>query len=87
MEQELIATAAICHEDLIFSMPRPYRHHHIAHKMFFSDLPKSWQRYQGFVTTTGRFVDRKEAAQIALASGQITELKFVSDELFSEDLW
>lgn len=36
--------------------------------------------------TTGRFVGRREAAQIALHSGQIKELKFGS-ELYSEDLY
>lgn len=39
----------------------------------------------GFVTTTGRFVDRREGAEIALASGQIKELHFQKAELFSED--
>ncbi len=28
---------------------------------------------EGFLTSTGRFVDRKEAAQIAYAAGQIEE--------------
>lgn len=87
MSPELIISAAVYHEGLIFSMPRPNRHHHIVHKLHDMGLPKTTQRYQGFVTTTGRFVDRKEAAVIALANGQISRLKFVSDELFSEDLW
>lgn len=39
---------------------------------------------QGFVTVTGRFVDRKEAAKIAYDCGQIDIQK---KELFSEDLW
>lgn len=28
-------------------------------------------RHQGFLTSRGRFVDRKEAAQIAVAAGQV----------------
>jgi len=44
------------------------------------------ESYQGFLTSTGRFVGRREAAQIALHSGQIKELKFGS-ELYSEDLY
>jgi hypothetical protein len=40
----------------------------------------------GFVTTTGRFVDRKEAAKIALACGQIERLRYQPDELYSEEL-
>ena len=39
---------------------------------------------QGFVTNTGRFVSRQEAAQIAFEAGQTKELK---DKLFSEDVW
>jgi len=42
---------------------------------------------QGFVTDDGRFVDRKEAARIAIASKQIVATKFKDDELFSEDLY
>lgn len=44
------------------------------------------ESYQGFLTSTGRFVGRREAAQIALHSGQIKELKF-GIELYSEDLY
>lgn len=39
---------------------------------------------QGFLTTQNRFVDRKEAAEIAYSSGQIASPKA---ELYSEDLY
>ena len=39
---------------------------------------------QGFLTNTNRFVDRKEAGQIAFAAGQTEELKTT---LYSEDLY
>ena len=43
---------------------------------------------QGFLTSSNRFVDRKEAAKIALEAGQITELKYGNEnELYSEDLY
>jgi hypothetical protein len=42
---------------------------------------------QGFITSSGRFVNRREAAKIALESGQIRKLRFHEDELFSEDLY
>ena len=42
---------------------------------------------QGFMTSTGRFVDRKEAWKIAVASGQIRENRGYNKELFSEDLY
>ena len=39
---------------------------------------------QGFVTSEGRFVERPEAADIALAAGQISKPVKI---LFSEDFW
>lgn len=39
---------------------------------------------QGFFTSFGRYVDRKEAATIAVKAGQVRPLIGV---LFSEDLW
>jgi hypothetical protein len=44
---------------------------------------------QGFITSTGRFVEREEALQIALASGQpmIDHPSRHDRLLFSEDLW
>jgi hypothetical protein len=40
---------------------------------------------QGFMTTHGRFVDRKEALKIAIAAGQVKNSKH--NILFSEDLY
>lgn len=41
----------------------------------------------GFYTSFGRYVDRKEAAKIALACGQITKLHYWRDELDSSDIF
>jgi hypothetical protein len=41
---------------------------------------------QGFVTDTDVFVDRKEAAKIALACGQIKKLRYFKDQLDSADI-
>jgi hypothetical protein len=45
-------------------------------------------RHQGFLTSEGRFVDRKEGLKIAIESGQV-ENKTISEssQLFSEDLY
>lgn len=43
--------------------------------------------FQGFLTSDDRFVDRREAAKIALAANQITELKYSKLDLYSEDLY
>ena len=42
---------------------------------------------QGFLTSKGRFVDRKEAWKIARAAGQIDDNGGCERELFSEDLY
>ncbi len=44
------------------------------------------ERVQGFVTSTGRFVDRKEAMIIARLAKQIS-LDNTNEELYSEDLY
>ena len=41
----------------------------------------------GFYTSYGRYVNRKEAAKIALACGQITKLHYWQDELDSSDIF
>lgn len=42
---------------------------------------------QGFITNTNRFVDREEAAIIALNSKQISKLNYSNVTLYSEDLY
>jgi len=41
----------------------------------------------GFITECGEFVNREQAAIIALERGQIEKLKYHTTELFSEDLY
>ena len=40
---------------------------------------------EGFLTSTGRFVDRFEARNIALNAGQVKETEF--QQIYSEELW
>lgn len=40
---------------------------------------------QGFLTSKGRFLDRKQAAKLFIENGG--ELQYSTDELFSEDLY
>lgn len=42
---------------------------------------------QGFLTSKGTFVNRTDAAKIALEAGQIEKLSYSSTQLFSEDLY
>lgn len=86
---EEIIQVAILHKDIIHTMPRPKRHADVVIAMAKEVEGKIIPAVgvQGFLTNTGRFVDRKEGAKIALATGQIKELKYQPNTLFSEDLW
>lgn len=71
----------------IISLPRPNRHgdiiKHMVEDLGYEDA-LDWQ--QGFLTSSSRFVNRIEAANIAIESGQIDKLHWLPN-LFSEDLW
>lgn len=73
----------------VFTLPRPYRHHHVIRVA--ADLGEKTPIIgeQGFVTSTGRFVDRKEAGRIADANGQANRTvgSHEGGDLYSEDLW
>jgi hypothetical protein len=66
----------------VVSAPPPARHHNL---YALNHEPDE----SGFLTSTGRFVDRAEALQIALAAGQpmIDHPSRHDEWLFSEDLW
>lgn len=58
------------------------------HGIIFQQEPKGILRNaeQGFITTDGKFVDRKEALKIAIENNQIITKHGSEYELFSEDL-
>ena len=62
-----------------------YRHHDILQR-FQGEVSKK-QCDQGFYTSKGRFVDRKEAYIIAAKYGQIVFKHGLPDELYSEDIF
>lgn len=70
------------HEGIVYGG----RRHHNCFIMLNSAFPNYIKKNhtQGFLTNFDRFVNRKEAADIAYASGQITHKKEI---LFSEDLY
>jgi hypothetical protein len=97
MKPEYVLCAAIHYDDGI-ERPHPPRNlttglcasgwrHHNCFTVLNAALPnrdKIGREVQGFLTSKGRFIDRKEAGQLAFDSGQIEE---VSARLFSEDVW
>jgi hypothetical protein len=81
-----IVAAAVQFNGVIFTIPKPARHHNIVHAMFYMGLPKLAQQEQGFLLDSGQYINRKDAAILALANGQVAELE-APPYLYSEDLW
>lgn len=82
---ETIVCAAIRDSNgAVHSKPRPARHH----DCFFSGCETD-KITCGFVTSSGYFVDRREAYKIAVAAGQLlpTALAHHAPVLMSEDVW
>ncbi len=63
------------------------RKHDVIYQNLIDQYARSIGFYiRGFVTTEGQFVDRRTAAKIAIAAGQIKELEDPSEGLHSGDL-
>lgn len=85
-QPELVVAAAIRIEpDLFLVTERPGRHG-ICISFLHWRAPGVDYRDQGFMTNRGRFVDRKEAAELVAAAGQATKREDLTG-LFSEDVW
>lgn len=73
---------------LIYSLPKPARHCDIIHTMSDAEIEvDNVNEGQGFLTSDGVFVDRKQAMKIAIDNNQILPDSLMLDELFSENLW
>lgn len=78
---------------LWYSTPAPARHGDLIYdmiKVYHTSPPiDSFDEFNsGFITSLGRYVTRKRAAQIAFKSGQVTDKEFWDGALLtSEDLW
>lgn len=80
-----VIAAAIRVREHVWTLPPPARHCHLINAWADAHqcrLPKECE--QGFVVSTGAFVDRAIAAELAYLAGQIDARKLT---LFSEDLW
>jgi hypothetical protein len=84
---QIVAAAIKTDDGVVHSLPRPHRHHHIVHALAKADYP-GWYSgdRQGFLTSDGEYVMRKDALRIAIQAGQTTQEKALH-QLFSEDLW
>jgi hypothetical protein len=95
----IVGTAFLTRDGELLTLPRPARHCHFFGEYNADcrdngwDFPwEGWSREklkgskQGFVTHEGKYVDRYEAARIALEAKQIWTLNW-PPQLYSEDLW
>ena len=91
MTVETIIAAAIQIEGVTLSLPQPARHGQVLHACEGLVEPHMLRpATQGFLTSTGRFVNRVQAKQIAHMAGQPQmrpENERHGRDLFSEDLW
>lgn len=76
-------------DHLTVTVPPPGRHHTILAPLHDLGMKPLAMEDQGFITSTGRYVDREEGLKIAVASGQpmIDHPSRHHLWLFSEDLW
>jgi hypothetical protein len=86
MASERIISVAISAFGIVASLPAPARHGDVLRKLHDFNPIVLGGDCQGFLTSTGRYVNRRDAAAIALASGQTDKLISAPD-LYSEDLW
>lgn len=84
---EHIIAVAIKYDNRIWQLPRPKRHHDVMRSIGGMFGP----HIEGFISSTGEFVNRTEAMRIAVAAGQLRRRSgpeyYQGPELYSEDLW
>lgn len=84
-QSEYILAAAAKINGRVYFVPRPQRHNAVLANIHLIEK-EPFKEEQGFITSTGRFVNRYEAGVIAVQCGQITKLQH-PPQLYSEDLW
>lgn len=77
-------------EEVIISMPAPNRHHNLISMMVAMGCETPIDNvngyFSGFLTSSGKFVDREDGEKVARACGQLTK-PLIGSILTSEDLW
>jgi len=89
---ETIETAACVYKGTVYTLPRPARHHTVMRHIWDTVNNDAFigPAAQGFVTSRGRFVNRRRALRIVKAAGQPQidhPALNVGGRLYSEDLW
>ena len=86
MGETIEGVAILSDRGAMIALPRPCRHHHLFSLAAFMGVDPE-PGLQGFVTSRGRFVTRKQALSIAYAANQPIRKSGNVSELYSEDLW
>lgn len=82
----ITAAAARFGGELILSLPRPARHHHITLTAISLGLDHEKGLEFGFLLNNGMYATRKESYEIAKAANQLLKDNGPGT-LFSEELW
>lgn len=86
-----ITHVAIKYDGVIYSLPRPNRHHHVIHLIAtLNGVGIKGPNVQGFLDENGEFLNRQDAFIRARRTGQIirpAEGGYQGGDLYSEDLW
>lgn len=85
----MITHVAIIHEGVLYSLPKPKRHHHVIWMIAATTGKKHVTGMkQGFLDDKGQFLDRVQALAHALENNQVKDPNDIrAGELFSEDVW
>lgn len=88
----MITHVAILHQGKLWSLPKPYRHHHVIRKIAAGLGVDMVDGAQGFLDSDGRYLTRRQALAVAQANDQLIHQERPSSatklgELYSEDLW
>lgn len=88
---ERIHEAAIRQHGIVYCQPRPLWHCNVIWGMLLQGIKLDHKSHiSGFTTTWGRFVDRKEAWDIAVREGQLLpefRCHHTPGMLYSENVW
>lgn len=85
-----ITHVAIVYGGRLYSLPAPNRHHDVIRAIYEKTGQPVMRNWQGFLTSEGKFVGRKEAVKIARRAGQLNVVRPKTSPrsiLFSEDVW
>ena len=83
----MITHVAVRYKGFAFSLPRPFRHHHVHNCLIHLVGGINDFSTDGFLTNKYFFLNRKEAFSLVSQNGQLLRKDITDNKLFSEDVW